>query len=151
MKLFGLTKKKFAKVVSIPPRLKIKNPKPTDNKLINPVYSLLKSEKLSENKNETFNSLEKIAYETLIITASKKMLDNYYKIYDQEQEKNIENLYTFINESLLTKEINIFITFLNEAKNIIDLSTVEKNEKIFSLFLDKLFNLTQRKSKNIIY
>ncbi len=129
---------------------KIKNPKPVDNKALNPVYNLLKSEKFSENKNETFNSLEKNTYEHLILSCSKKLLDNYYKLYDIEQEKYIENLYKFLNESLSVKEINIFISHLNEAKNIIDSVNIEKNEKIFTIFLDKLFILTERKSINYL-
>jgi len=150
MKLYTIVLKTFAKVVSIPPKLKIKNPKPADNKTLNPVYNLLKSEKLSENKNETFNSLEKNTYEHLILSCSKKLLDNYYKLYDIEQEKYIENLYKFLNESLSVKEINIFISHLNEAKNIIDSVNIEKNEKIFTIFLDKLFILTERKSINYL-
>jgi hypothetical protein len=146
MKLYTIVLKTFAKVVSIPPRLKIKNPKPVDNKALNPVYNLLKSEKFSENKNETFNSLEKNTYEHLIISSSKNLLTNYYKLYDTEQEKHIENLYKFLNESLSVKEINLFISHLNEAKNIIDSVNIEKNEKIFTMFLDKLFILTERKS-----
>lgn len=149
MKLYTIVFKTFAKVVSIPPKLKIKNPKPTDNKTLNPVYNLLKSEKLSENKNETFNSLEKNTYEQLILSSSKKLLTNYYKLYDIEQEQYIETLYKFMNESLSVKEINLFISHLNEAKNIIDSINIEKNEKIFTMFLDKLFILTERKS--IIY
>ena len=150
MKISKLILKTFAKVVSIPPRLKLKNPKPVDNKTLNPLYNLLKSEKLSENKNETYNSIEKITYEQLILSASKKLLDNYYKIYDIEQEKNIENLFIIMNESLSVKEINLFIAHLNEAKNIIDSSNIEKNEKIFTMFLDKLFILTERKSNNYL-
>jgi hypothetical protein len=150
MKLYTIVLKTFAKVVSIPPKLKIKNPKPADNKTLNPVYNLLKSEKLSENKNETFNSLEKNTFEHLILSCSKKLLDNYYKLYDIEQEKYIENLYKFLNESLSVKEINIFISHLNEAKNIIDSVNIEKNEKIFTIFLDKLFILTERKSINYL-
>lgn len=150
MKISKLILKTFAKVVAIPPRLKLKNPKPVDNKTLNPLYNLLKSEKLSENKNETYNSIEKITYEQLILSASKKLLDNYYKIYDIEQEKNIENLFIFMNESLSVKEINLFIAHLNEAKNIIDSSNIEKNEKIFTMFLDKLFILTERKSNNYL-
>ena len=123
MKLVYIIKCNFAKIVSIPPRLKIKNPKPTDKNMLNPLYNLLKSEKLSENKNETFNSIEKSSYDELIISSSKNLSDNYYNIYDQEQEKHIESLYLFLNESLSTKEI----------------------DKIFTMFLDKLLVMTERK------
>ena len=52
--------KRFAnKVVTIPPKLLSKNPQKNTDAKLSPIYNLLKSEKLAENKNETLNLNEK--------------------------------------------------------------------------------------------
>ena len=72
------------KVVSIPPKLLVKNPKKVSDDKLSPIYNLLKSEKLADNKNESLNIIEKNDYESILNEYSKQMLLNYYNTVNTE-------------------------------------------------------------------
>lgn len=141
--------KSFAKnVVTIPPKLKSKNSQKESKKKISPIYNLLKSEKLAGSNNEKLNIEEKMDYETIVTEASKLMLINYFKIYENKtvKEKELSNLCEYIEKVLNPSEISSFIKALEEAKKIINSESVEKTEEVFKLFIDKLYNLSTNKA-----
>jgi hypothetical protein len=148
MKIYKIICKTFGKnVVSIPPKLKSKNPQKENKKKLSPIYNLLKSEKLAESINEKLNVQEKYDYETILKESSQSMLMNYYKIYEDKtlKEKEIKNLQDYLQTFYSTKELNNFINHLNEAKKIIDTENVEKTEEVFKMFIDKIYNLSNNK------
>lgn len=148
MRLYKIINKNFGKnVVSIPPKLKSKNPQKENKKKLTPIYNLLKSEKLAESINEKLNVQEKFDYETILKEASQSMLLNYYKIYEDKsaKERELKNLQEYLQKFYSTKELNNFINYLNDAKKIIDAENVEKTEEVFKMFIDKIYNLNSNK------
>jgi hypothetical protein len=151
IQIYKIVFKKFSKnVITIPPRLKAKNPVKENKNKVSPIYNLLKSEKFVESKNEKFNIEEKMDYETIISEGSKNLLLNYFKIYEDRtmKLKDLKSLYDFLSDFLSAKELNVFINFLKEAKEMIESEEVEKTEKVFKMFLDKLYHLSSNKSKS---
>jgi len=154
MKIYKFVVKNFAKnVIAIPPKLRAKNPVKENKNKLSPIYNLLKSEKLAESKNERFNIEEKLDYQNVITEASKTMLLNHFKIYQDKTQKikDIKSLYEFLTNFLSAKELNIFINELKTARQIIEKEEVEKTEEVFQLFLSKLYNLSTNKCKIFLY
>jgi hypothetical protein len=147
---YKIITKTFAKnVVSLPPKLRSKNPQKENKKKLSPIYNLLKSEKLAESNNEKLNVQEKLDYETILTEASKTMLMNYYKIYEDKsnRERDLKNLCDYLQKCYLSNEINLFINHLKDTKKIIDSDNVEKTEEVFKMFIDKVYNINTNKSK----
>jgi hypothetical protein len=153
MKIYKIFSKTFAKnVISIPPNLRTKNPQKDNKKKLSPIYNLLKSEKLAESSNEKINVQEKLDYETILKEASKSMLLNYYKIYEDRstREKDLKNLSEYLQKFYSSREMNTFLNDLKAAKKIIDSDNVEKTEEVFKMFIDKVYSLNSNKSKHKI-
>lgn len=148
---YKLILKSFAKnVVSLPPKLRSKNPQKENKNKLSPIYNLLKSEKLAESNSEKLNVQEKLDYETILSEASKTMLMNYYKIYEDKtyRDKDMKNLTEYLQKCYLANEINLFINYLKDAKKIIDSENVEKTEEVFKMFIDKVYSINSNKTIN---
>ena len=65
MKLVYIIKCNFAKIVSIPPRLKIKNPKPTDKNMLNPFRFFKTYENVERNQTHV-KSISKFLENVLV-------------------------------------------------------------------------------------
>jgi len=78
-KLYNYIKKSFSKVITIPPSLNRKNPLPKSEEKdkLSPLYQLLQTEKIADNKNEALNLSEKHDYEAILAEHSQKMLVHY--------------------------------------------------------------------------
>ena len=151
MKIYNIVFKRFSTgVITIPPNLKSKNPQKENKKKLSPIYNLLRSEKLAGSNNEKLNVQEKLDYETILKEASKIMLLNYYKIYEDKttREKDIKNLSDYLQKFYSSKELNVFINNLKESKKVIDSENVEKTEEVFKMFIDKIYSLNTNKSNN---
>jgi len=94
IKFFNFVFKRFSnKVVNISPSLLSKNPpKGVYFDKITPISNLLKSQKLSENKNEAINISEKYDYEKLILEYTQKIHLHYY----ETNINLVEYLFTFM-------------------------------------------------------
>ena len=150
MKIYKIVFKKFANnVIAIPPKLRTKNPVKENKNKLSPIYNLLKSEKLAESKSEKFNVEEKLDYQNIITEASKTMLLNYYKLYQDKSQKlkDVKSLNEILTKLLSPKELNIFINEMKMAKQMIEQEEIEKTEEVFQLFLSKIYNLSENKSK----
>lgn len=148
---YKLILKSFAKnVVSLPPKLRSKNPQKENKNKLSPIYNLLKSEKLAESNSEKLNVQEKLDYETILSEASKTMLMNYYKIYEDKtyRDKDMKNLTEYLQKCYMSNEINLFINYLKDAKKIIDSENVEKTEEVFKMFIDKVYSINSNKTIN---
>ena len=152
MNIYKFVFKKFAKnVIAIPPKLRTKNPVKENKNKLSPIYNLLKSEKLAESKNEKSNIQEKLDYQNIITESSRSMLLNYFKIYqdNSQKSKDLKSLNDFLTNFLSPKELNIFLNQLKTAKEMIEKEEIEKTEEIFQFFLNKIYNLSENKSKQI--
>lgn len=130
------------KVVVIPPKLKAKNPKKVNtNKNKSPVYNLLQTEKLVESTGEVKNFDQKTNFETKILSGAKEMLINNSKLF-ADDKKTIEELKNFIIYSLNAKEQTLLKKYLEQTVELISSKDVEISENLFSVLLDKIYNLT---------
>jgi hypothetical protein len=152
MKIYQIIFKKFSNKIYIPPKLRTKNPvKANDTKKKqSPIYNLLKSQKLVESTGEKINIEERLDYETIISDAAKQMLLSYYKIYEDktERHKEVKNLYECLKKFYTPNEINLFLTHFKWIKNIINTQDVQKTEEIFKMFIDRVYNINNNKSKS---
>jgi hypothetical protein len=137
--IINFLKKKFSKTIQIPPKLR--------NESLRQQKGVFKYENQLENTRDDLLDKEKIHYNNLLESCSKRMIYNHFNLNKEEHDREFLEFYNYISNNLDISQLNKTIKIIDDIKCKLDSKDVEKTENVFKFLLSKLFYLTKDPSK----